>query len=106
MRRRTPPRSDRAVWSWFGGRRAVALPRPNVVMPFDVDPNPTPRVVSRRVRRRVAEQVLVRQLVEEIGERSTQLVDAVGEERAAAGRIRQTDHDLLERLHRDAPALA
>src|SRR2546430_142404 len=76
------------------------------MMTVDIHPNAPPPIVALVVGRRVAEQVLVRQLVEQFAERAVQLVDAVGEQRAAAGRRGEALHDAFERVHRDAASLA
>ena len=75
-------------------------------MTVDVHLDLAPRIVALRVRGLVAEQILVRELVEEIGKGDVELVDAVGEEGPPAGRHREALHDPLQRLHRDAAALA
>src|SRR6185436_13823984 len=92
-------------WSLLPRQRAVPLPRADLAMAVDVDLDLPPGVVALRVGRLIPEQVLVRELVEQLAERRVQLLGAVGEERASAGRRREALHHLLERLHRDAAPL-
>src|SRR5205807_2015429 len=70
--------------SSLGCRRAISLSRSNIVMAVHIDLDAPPHIVVFRVGGFVAEEILIRELVEQIRERLVQLVDAVGEERAAA----------------------
>src|SRR5205823_10757389 len=74
----------------FVRRRPITLTRANPAVPLHLDLDRAPRIIPLRVRRRIPEEVLVRQLVEQVLERTVELVDAVGRERAAAGGHGQT----------------
>src|SRR5262249_43657234 len=88
-----------------GGRGAVAVAGAGGVAAGDFDRDPGPASIFSDNRGWVAEQVLIRQPSEDLGERLAQIVDAGGEERAAAGRLRQAHEHLLQLLERGPAAL-
>src|SRR5262245_40497157 len=86
-------------------RDAITLAEADVVVSLDLDLDATPRIVTRVVGGHVAEQILIAELFKEIGERVVELVDVVGEERAAAGRRGEAIHDSLQVLEGDTASL-